>query len=455
MTTDAFIQALLEEAVKAEVNPAEVYLSSGNNFRAMCVQGQIANYSVNSTRGLSLRGLYKGKMGYAATEAFDQEAISQLVSAVRESAELTEDEDPKEIYQGEEAYPEVNQYQPALDAVDEKRKLQLIQNIEKKALAMDGRITALNYNMISTTSAETRIVNRFITSPGQGRGLDLKYRDNMAVCYVSATAKEGDRVATGAGFRVTRNFEELDEEAIAREAVEEALFMLRSEPVKSGEYRTLIHAKCMPDLLDVFSGVFSAESVQKGMSLLAGKEGEMIASEAVTLMDDPLLPGGLATRPFDAEGVPARTKAVIENGRLNTLLYNLKTARKAGKKTTGNAAKSGYAGEVNVSPTNFYLKPGEKSPEELMRDMGDGLVITEVSGLHAGANPISGDFSLIAQGYTVRDGRKDQPVDQITVAGNFYQLLKNILAVGNDLTFPGSPIGSPTVDVGVMAVAGK
>ena len=150
-----------------------------------------------------------------------------------------------------------------------------------------------------------------------------------------------------------------------------------------------------------------------------------------------------------------RTKAVIENGKLTTLLHNLKTARKAGVKTTGNAAKNGYAGTVNVSPSNFYLKPGEKSKEELLADLGNGLVITEVSGLHAGANAISGDFSLIAQGYTVKDGKKDQPVERITVAGNFFQLLKNIRAIGSDLTFPGSPIGSPSVDVGEIAVAGK
>jgi PmbA protein len=110
---------------------------------------------------------------------------------------------------------------------------------------------------------------------------------------------------------------------------------------------------------------------------------------------------------------------------------------------------------VNVSPSNFFLAPGKKTLAELMADMGDGLVITEVSGLHAGANAISGDFSLIAQGYTVKNGKKDAPVEQITVAGNFYQLLKNIRAVGSDLLFPGSSIGSPSVDVGEISVAGK
>ena len=454
MTIDQFIHALLDEAQKEGILAAEVYLSSGDRFSARCVKGQITNYTVNATRGLSLRGLYNGKMGYAATEAIDGEAVAQLVEAVKESAELTEDEDIQEIYPGDKEYPKVNNYNPALDQVEETRKLQLIQDIEKKALAMDGRITALNYNMISTNSGETRIVNR-IVSFGEAQGLELRSRDNIAVCYVSATAKEGERVSTGSGFKVTRDFDEIDPEAIAREAVEEALFMLKAAPVPSGTYRAIIEAKCMPDLLGVFSGVFSAESAQKGMSLLAGKEGEMIASEIVTLLDDPLLPGGLASSPFDAEGVATFSKAVIENGKLTTLLHNLKTARKAGVKTTGNASRADYAGTVNVGHSNFYLKPGEKSLAELMQDMGDGLVITEVSGLHAGANPISGDFSLIAQGYTVKDGKKDQPVEQITVAGNFYQLLKNIRAVGSDLTFPGSSVGSPSVDVGEIAVAGK
>lgn len=447
MTIEQFIQALLDEAKAAGIEAAEVYLASGDSFRAMCQHGEINNYTVNTTRGLSLRGLYQGKMGYAATEALDEAAIKQLVEAVKESAQLTEDEDVQEIYRGDAAYPAVNNYQPTLDQVDENRKLSFVLDMEKKAKAMDERIVQLAYDMISTSSGETRIVNSY--------GLNLCHKDNMAVALCRAVAKEGDRVSTGAGFAVERDFEKMNAESIAAEAVTEALFMLKAAPVSSGTYRAIIHAKCMPDLLGVFAGVFSAESAQKGMSMLAGKEGEKIASDVVTLMDDPLLPGGLASQPFDAEGVATKTKAVIENGKLTTLLHNLKTARKAGVKTTGNAAKAGYAGSILVSPSNFYLAPGEKNLEQLMADMGDGLVITEVSGLHAGADPISGDFSLIAQGYTVKNGKKDAPVEQITVAGNFYQLLKNIRAVGSDLCFPGSSVGSPSVDVGEIAVAGK
>ena len=444
---EQFIQQVLAAAREAGITAAEIYLSSGDSFRAMCQQGQVNNYTVNSTRGLSLRGLYQGKMGYAATEAFDDEAVAQLVRGVKESAALIEDEDVQEIYPGDAEYPALDQYNPALDQVPEARKLQFVLDLEKCAKEKDPRIVQLTYDMLSTTSGQTRIANSY--------GLNLSFRDNLAVAVASALAKEGDRVSTGTGFAISRDFEALSVEKIAGEAVEEALFMLHAAPVPSGTYRAIIHSRCMPDLLGVFSDVFSAENAQKGMSLLAGKEGEVIAAPCVTLMDDPLLPGGLASRPFDAEGVAARSKAVIENGRLTTLLHNLKTARKAGVKTTGNAAKGGYAGTVEVAPSNFYLKPGEKSLEQLTAEMGEGLVITDVSGLHAGANAISGDFSLIAQGYTVKNGRKDQPVERITVAGNFYQLLKNIRAVGSDLCFPGSSMGSPSVDVGMLQVSGK
>lgn len=448
MEKNVFIKTLLQAALDAGIEAAEVYASSRDSFRAMSHNGEVDNYSVASRSGLSLRGLYKGKMGYAATEADDEEAIAQLVTGVIESAELVEDEDVQEIYPGDEKYPEIDNYAPALDQVSEKDKLRLLLDMEDKALHCgDDRIKQVNYNMVTTNSAASRIVNTY--------GLDLSQRDNMIVGYVSVVAKEGDRVSTGSGFGFGRDFKALDADKMAKDAVEEAIFYLNAAPVPSGSYRVIIDRRCMPDLLSTFASVFSADQAQKGMSLLAGKEGEKIAADCVTLMDDPHMPGGLASSPFDAEGVATKVKAVIENGTLTTLLHNLKTARKAGVKSTGNASKSGYAAPVGVSPSNFYFKPGTKSLAELMQDMGDGLVITEVSGLHAGANPVSGDFSLLAKGYTVEKGQKGRAVEQITVAGNFYALLKNIRAFGSDLEFVGSPVGSPSVDVGEMNIAGK
>ena len=159
------------------------------------------------------------------------------------------------------------------------------------------------------------------------------------------------------------------------------------------------------------------------------------------------------TKP-DTAAATYLTNLGIEQGTLTTLLHNLKTAARAGVKSTGNASKAGYSAPVRVSPANFYLKPGAKDLDGLMAEMDSGLVITSLAGLHAGANPLSGDFSLMAEGYTVNHGKKDRPVERITVAGNFYELLKSIRALGSDLKFSDSAIGSPSADVGEMTIAG-
>ena len=413
---DEYIRKLLAAAAEAGITAAEVYLASSDRFRAMCQQGVINNYTVNSTRGLSLRGIYNGRMGYAGTEAFDDESIAQLVSGVIQSATFSEDDSVQEIYPGDKEYPDVDNYAPELDSVTPEEKLDYIREAEKTLLACDPRIAAATYNMISTASGTVRIVNSY--------GLDLQMRDNVFVSYINALAKDNGQSAGESAMCVGREFRKEDPYA-------------------------------MGDLLGVFSGIFSSENAQQNMSLLAGREGEKIASDVVTLVDDPLLKGGFESRAFDDEGVACRTLNVVEDGVLRTLLYNLKTARKAGVKSTGSARKAGYAAPVRVAPSNFFFKPGTKSLDELMQDVGEGLVITEVGGLHAGANPMSGDFSLIAEGYTVHEGKKDRPVEQITVAGNFYELLKSIRAVGSDLVFPGGGIGSPSVDVGELRVSGK
>ena len=195
------------------------------------------------------------------------------------------------------------------------------------------------------------------------------------------------------------------------------------------------------------------------MSLLSGREGEQIAADCVTLVDDPMCPDAVFRLPFDDEGVAAQRTVLIENGRLNTLLYNLKTAAKAGVKSTGNAHKPGIAARVTVAPTNLCLQPGDKTRDELFEMAGEGLYITEISGMHAGANAVSGDFSLVSKGFLIKDGKRADPVELITIAGNFYQMLKDVIAVGSDMHF-GFPtgagqIGTPSLYIKELTVAGE
>ena len=217
--------------------------------------------------------------------------------------------------------------------------------------------------------------------------------------------------------------------------------------------------EAMSDLLATFSGVFSSEAAQKGLSRLAGQEGSVIAAPVVTLVDDPFYKESPMPMPFDAEGYPTSRKNVIAGGKLETLLYNLKTAAVAGKTTTGNASKAGYDGTVVVSPFTMYLEAGEYSQEDLLKKAGNGVCITSLGGLHAGANPITGDFSLQSQGYLIENGEKTVHVKSFTVAGNFYDLLKNITALSSTVELPRAfgktAFGSPWVLVENLSIAGK
>lgn len=447
MEMQQFIEKLLAAAKEQGIDPAEAYVSAGSSFSANVMQGTIDAYNVSTRQGLGLRGVYQGKMGYASTQAFDDEAIQQLIEGVKEGASLREDEDAEEIYPGDASYPTVDSWSQELEQVSAAQKLDACLNIEKAAVSSQPTVTQCSGTRVGTASGEIRLCNSY--------GLNLHHRSNMYLAYTDAIAQEGDSTATAMAFQSGRNFAEVDPQALGAKAARDAAEALHGSPVPAGSYRIILRWDAMQALLETFAGIFSAENTQQGLSLLKGREGETIAAPCVTLMDDPLLPGGFASSPFDEEGVACRTKAVVEAGVLKTLLHNRKTAKKQGVASTGNAARPGLSAPVTVAPSNLFFKPGEQSLEELEAQMGDGLVITDLSGLHSGANTTSGDFSLLSKGYLLEGGKRVRPVEQITVAGNFYQLLKNIRALGNDLTFPASGVGAPSVDVGTLAVSGK
>lgn len=447
MDKQQFMDRLLAEAKAQGIDPAEVYFSAGSSFSAGAMNGNIDSYKVSTRQGLGLRGMYQGKMGYASTQAFDEEAIRQLIEGVKEGALLREDEGAEEIYEGDAEYPTVVSYDETLAQVPVTAKLDAVLAIEKAALESVDTVKQCEGTQLSTMSGEVYLRNSY--------GLNLQHKDNAFIAYTGAIAKDGDSTSTGMAFKCGRDFAKLDVKKLGEEAAQEAASGLHAEPVPAGNYRMILRYDAMQSLLATFCGIFSAENAQQGLSLLKGREGEKIAADCVTLMDDPLLEGGFDSAPFDGEGVASKTKAVVENGVLKTLLHNRKTAKKQGVASTGNALRPGLSAPITVAPTNFFFKPGDKTLAELEADMSDGLVITDLSGLHAGANMTSGDFSLLSKGYLLKGGKRVQPVEQITIAGNFYDVLKNIRAIGSDLIFPASGVGSSSVDVGTLTAAGK
>ena len=445
-----FCDKILEYAKAHCDGEFEVYATNGESFRVEVLDGQIKTYSVNDYTGVSFRIKKNGKMGYASTTATDEDGIPELVLNASANAEIIENPDEQFIYGGAEKYPEPKVYGEELDTVTAEEKINLAKLLEKKALEADEKIIKVEESAVISGKSTLIIKN--------SNGMDVCSKSNFIAAYVVPIASDGEQMNNG--FGILGGFDRacLDADKAVKNGVTEAIDFLGAKSVKSASMRVIFRNSAFCDMIETFSGIFSSDAAQRGLSMLAGKEGEKIAADCVTLTDDSTTDFGFGSRPFDAEGVAGQKTVVVENGVLKTLLYNLKTAHKAGVKSTGNASKGGYTSPVGISVTNFTLTPGEKTLEALCEKMGGGIIITEVSGLHAGANAVTGDFSLMAKGYLVEGGKQGRAVTGVTVSGNFYELLKNIEEPGSDVyhNMFGAAISSPSVLISApMSVAGE
>ncbi|MEW9080261.1 TldD/PmbA family protein [Terrisporobacter glycolicus] len=442
-----FKNLLFEKAKIAGFDECEIYFSDGESISISVYEGEVEKYNLAKSFGLSFRGKINNKMGYSYTEILDEAAIDMLINSAKNSANLIENDDETFIYVGDKTYSEVKTYSKELENIDPGKMIDLALDLEKEAKNYSEKVVNINGCKISYSSSNYGIYNT--------KGLELNNKGNILTSYVVPVVQDESGKNDGVGYVVASSLDEVKPRQMVAQGVEEALSKLGGKSIPSGNYKTIIYNEAMVQLLETFASTFSGDAAQKGLSLLKGKEGQMIASPIVTIVDDPLMDDGLATSPFDDEGVATFTKELVYEGKLNTLLHNLKTAHKQGVKSTGNGFKASYASSVGVSESNLYLRKGEKSFEDLMNKIGEGVIITDLAGLHSGANTVSGDFSLAAKGFYVENGKKTFPVEQITLAGNYFDLLKNIVAVGDDLKFPMSNVGSPSVIATGLSIAGK
>ena len=434
----------------AGLEEMEIYVSQSKHFSARVFQKEVDDYTVSVEQGVGFRARFSGKVGYSYVEILDQDSVELLVDGAKANAQIIDSADEIEFFQGSPSYPEVVAFNPSLEAVSTEERIEFAKALEAEALATDERVSMVNYAATGYSETEVYMANT--------KGLEQSFHRNGAIGFVSAVIREGEQVKTGARMVFGNNWDKFDAKQLAQDAVKEATSLLGAGSVPSGDYPVLLRHDVARDLLATFASVFSAEAVQKGLSLLEGRLGQQIASSKVTIIDDPLLKNGGASATFDGEGVATRTKRVIESGQLTTYLHNLKTAKKDGVESTGNASRPSFKSPVGISPTNFFIEPGTMSYDELISKMGHGIIIIDVQGLHSGANPVSGDFSLGAYGYLVEDGQIVRPIEQITVAGNFFKVLETVEEIASDLEF-GSPghrghIGSPTLLIRDLSIAG-
>ena len=445
-----FIRILLEQSKVAGFADAEILCGGGQSTELQIRKGEISQYESSATQGLSFRGVYGGQMGYAYTEILDDEALEFLLREAAENAGILDTEDYETISEGEKEYREVSSYCPELDELTFEDLSAMGLSLERKILAADERITAVDHCIVSYGGGSEMIENT--------KGMSLRDKSNMLFLYADTRCSQDGIVKTAGDYWVGRDIRLLDIDALAERITGKALAKLGAAPVKSGKYKVLLDGEVAADLLGAFSSIFSADMIQKGFSLLAGRMEERLAADIITIRDDAVVEGSITATAFDSEGTATQNRVLVENGILRGILHNTKTARKEGCSSTGNGFR-GYKGSLSVGSKNFYIAAGDCSFDALLAELGDGLYITEVSGLHSGSNSISGDFSVSAEGFVVENGKIGRSVDQITLADNFYELLQKISHLGCDIHFnPPSgagSLGSPALLIQESAIAGE
>ena len=439
--------AVKASASELSIAEYEIYYKEGSDTSVETLSGEISSFSSSAYRGVCVRVADGGRIGYASSELMEESEISSLVHRALENARAVEREDTVGIYSGGGAYSENKKSRFAeLDAAELKS---LATSISDRAYAKSEKVTDGTESAAGSSGFTVRISN--------SHGLELENTAGVSYLNLSAVIADGDERESG--YEIVEYKKGADIDALVTKAIKTAESKIGSVGVKSGKYNVVIDSKRMRQLLSAYVSAFYAKSAQSGLSLLKGKEGERVASDIVTVTDDPMRDGVAVTTTFDAEGVPTYRKNIIEGGILKTLLYNRETAAKAGCASTGNAGKGSYASPVSTMPYAFCIESGDKSVEELIALAGDGILITTLNGLHAGTNAVTGDFSLESAGFMIREGKIAESVKSFTVAGNFFELLKNITALSDTVEVGVSggytTFGSPYVLVPDMSVAGE
>jgi PmbA protein len=287
-------------------------------------------------------------------------------------------------------------------------------------------------------------------------GFADSYEQTQCYAFAYAFAGEGTDLMTGLGVATARGPEGLDPDAVGREAADRALALHGARQPKSRRCPVVLDPYVSASFASIIGGMLSARAVQRGRSLFADKEGEQVADPVVRLVDDGLEVEGLATAPFDGEGVSQQRTVLIDEGRLEAFLFDRYTADVAGRRSTGNGTRGSYRTPPSVGATNIILGAGEAGTEELVRTAGEGLYVMDVAGLHSGVNPVSGTFSVGASGRLIENGELGTPARELTLASDLVSMLLAVRAVGADarwLPFGGS-VKAPPMLIGEMTVGG-
>jgi PmbA protein len=410
--------------------------------------GAVEKLSQSGSKGLGVRVIDEGRVGYAYTSDFTPASIETTWQKAVELAAVASEDDFRRLPAPQTIPDEdLEIYDPGFAQVSTEAKIDLLRRAEKAALAYDRRIEMARQVVYGDEIRHVYLAN--------SNGFAGSYDRTVAYSYLFAFAREGDDAVEGIGLRASNFFAELDPEAVGREAAQDALTVLGGKAVPTQICPVVFAPIVTAMLLGTLAQAMTAEAMQKGRSFLIGKLGQDVASDRVSLLDNGRMKRGFSSAPFDGEGVPTAATRLIDEGVFQHVLYDSYTAAKEGKTSTGNAQRDSHRSVPSLGLSNFYLQPGNKTADQIISEIDNGILVTNIMQT-GGIDPITGECSMGAYGRWIENGKLTRPVSGITLATTLSDLLKNISEVGNDLRlfpFQGAVL-APTIRVNNITVGG-
>jgi PmbA protein len=427
----------------------EAYVVRTRDTDIEVFDGNVESLTTASVEGVGIRVISGQRQGLAWAGSLDAEVIAETLHEARDNAGFGE---PDEWYglasradMNGDAAPDLDLWRADLAAVPTDEKVRITLELERATKSADPRIRNVESASYGDALAESALVN----------SLGIEAHTRRTTCYASAVAlaDDGSGTQSGYGFVAGRTLSDLDLDSIPRDAATRACRMLGAKPAPGRRIPVIFDPLVTRSVLGVLSSAFNGESMLKGRSLLAGRVGEQVGAPFVQLIDDPTDPRAMGAAQYDGDGVPTRRNALIVDGVMQGFLHNVYTGRRSGSGTTASATR-GIGSTPGVGVRALRLEPGAKSPEEILNVAGEALYVQSVSGLHSGTNPISGDFSVGAEGLMVRDGALAEPVREVTIASTLQRMLLDITEVGSDLVFLPGAVAGMTLLVSEMTMSG-
>ena len=440
-------QQVVERAKSKGASDSDAFLQEDETFSVTVRRGEVETLKESVSRSLYVRVFVGKRTATSQTSDLSWDRVSKLVDETVEMADLTSDDDsgglPEESDYAREL-PNLRLADPAWDDLKPEERIELARRAEASSFRTDALITNSEGASFAYERSRTVLANT--------RGFRGDYETTGGYIVAIPIAESNGVKQQGHWVSIARHRDQLESpEEVGRRAAERAVQCLGARKVKTCQVPVVFDPITSRTLVKHVFDAVSGDAIYRKRSFLVGKAGEAVAAGNVTILDDARLVGGLGSSPFDDEGVATRTTRVIENGILQNYLHSAYSARKQKARPTGNGNRTG-TGTISVGPTNFYLKPGEHTAEEIIGSVSSGLYVVELIGF--GVNIVNGDYSRGVTGLWIEDGKLAYPVQEVTIAGNLRQMLQDIEMIGKDIRFMGS-VSAPTLKIRNMTLSGE